>query len=955
MSLAAGTMSVAAGPGIAGAAPSDSSESPRSAETPASLNASRSVSPTASPGGVEAAGPDSADAVGDESGTVAGDAAEGARDEADEEALNEVAKYAGEDVTEKSGREDATGLDAVHGVSTNAVNADVVAAGVVEADFVEADVVIPGVVDRSGTAETDADDTPDSGTARPRRDAKAAQNPERPAESGDQGPAAESPESQPHSFGPGSTMDAAAGPDSATFAAGPALVTTDLSARAAPAGEPTLGGLARARPVTVNGIVTDLLTWVGLGPLANGLPTPAAPVPALIQSLWLAVRQAQYTLNNQRPIAEATMSGPGPDGVVSGSINAVDYDDPVLTYRVTAAPTRGSVVIDALGNFTYTPAGASSAGDRFTVTVDDTVGNPFHVHGLLGALGITGPTEVTIVIAPSAARRDRPASLDLDDPLSRDRVQLTMDINGALSVIDGRFTDHPVTTAADAAAVMNALAPVLGLAVGFADPAAVTVAHAGVGSSAESFYRLSETIDGIKVLGSEMILVTDAGGAVTGLFDNYRGLAEGFDVTPDRMVDEDIEVYLIAGTAYLGPGADLEAIDAFLAQNTFTNQLVVHALDDEAEPSLAWRVVVQFPDTGDMSRPGASYLIDADGADAGTVIVSMANASDASTVTVAKDWLGDERTITVDSSSFLFFTSHKMFDAGRGITTYRTWFPLYGFAGSILPGTVVKRSWLSWDRAAVSAHANTAVVYDYFRDVLGRTSFDGAGAPITVSIRYNPGPPIFGGYSNAFWDPSLQQFAYGDSGYLQAALDVVAHEFTHGVVSYVVGDGGSVLDYGESGALNEAMADIFGVLIEGKSGQDRWLIAEDSRRGVLRNLADPTAVSTAYGRYRDHYSTRYTGSGDDGGEHVNSTIFSHAAYRMMTSADTGAIPDETWATLFYQSLYRLSPGADFVDGRAAVLSTAAALEFTDAQLDAIRDAFDSVGILEVAPASAIAA
>ena len=125
-----------------------------------------------------------------------------------------------------------------------------------------------------------------------------------------------------------------------------------------------------ARPVTVDSIVTDLLTWVGLGPAAHGLPIPATPVSALMESLWLAVRQAQYVLNNQRPTADVAVSGPGPDGVVTGALNAVDYDDLSLTYTVTAAPTNGRVVLDASGGFTYTPEVPGRA-DQFTVTVDD--------------------------------------------------------------------------------------------------------------------------------------------------------------------------------------------------------------------------------------------------------------------------------------------------------------------------------------------------------------------------------------------------------------------------------------------------------------------------------------------------------------------------------------------------------------------------------------------------------
>ena len=133
-----------------------------------------------------------------------------------------------------------------------------------------------------------------------------------------------------------------------------------------------------------------------------------------------------------------------------------------ITYTVTAGPERGSVAIDALGHFTYTPdAGKPLRGDRFTVTIDDTVGNPFHIHGLLGLLGITGPTEVAVVVAAPTSVRAQ-AAIDLGDLVSREGVAVTINDDGSAKVIDGRFTDRVVTGTADAALVMNALAPALG-------------------------------------------------------------------------------------------------------------------------------------------------------------------------------------------------------------------------------------------------------------------------------------------------------------------------------------------------------------------------------------------------------------------------------------------------------------------------------------------------------------
>ena len=68
-------------------------------------------------------------------------------------------------------------------------------------------------------------------------------------------------------------------------------------------------------------------------------------------------------------------------------------------------------------------------------------------------------------------------------------------------------------------------------------------------------------------------------------------------------------------------------------------------------------------------------------------------------------------------------------------------------------------------------------------------------------------------YENAFWNGV--QMVYGDGGgqlfnpgAFTRALDVIAHELTHGVTQYTAG-----LEYSrQPGALNESFSDVFGVL-----------------------------------------------------------------------------------------------------------------------------------------------
>lgn len=140
-------------------------------------------------------------------------------------------------------------------------------------------------------------------------------------------------------------------------------------------------------------------------------------------------------------------------------------------------------------------------------------------------------------------------------------------------------------------------------------------------------------------------------------------------------------------------------------------------------------------------------------------------------------------------------------------------------------------------------------------------------------------------YNNAFWNGS--QMVYGDGDgttfiALSKALDVVAHELTHAVTQYEAN-----LTYkNESGALNEAMSDVFAAATEaykdGGVNTDTWKIGEDvytpgTAGDALRYMNDP-----AKGGDYDYYPTRYVGTSDNGGVHWNSGI-ANLAFKLLTT------------------------------------------------------------------------
>jgi len=105
-------------------------------------------------------------------------------------------------------------------------------------------------------------------------------------------------------------------------------------------------------------------------------------------------------------------------------------------------------------------------------------------------------------------------------------------------------------------------------------------------------------------------------------------------------------------------------------------------------------------------------------------------------------------------------------------------------------------------------------------------------------------------YQNAFWNG--EQMVFGDGEIFNRftiAIDVVAHELSHGVTETEVG----LIYFGQSGALNESLSDVFGALVkqyqkQQTADQADWLIGEGLlAEGVNgKGLRSMTQPGTAY-------------------------------------------------------------------------------------------------------------
>ncbi len=320
----------------------------------------------------------------------------------------------------------------------------------------------------------------------------------------------------------------------------------------------------------------------------------------------------------------------------------------------------------------------------------------------------------------------------------------------------------------------------------------------------------------------------------------------------------------------------------------------------------------------------------------------------------AIDLHGDNITINTFEQSgdyYLFDGSRNMYNAGQSqVPSDPVGMIVTIDAQNTYPGNsnfnydVIESGNNSWNNpTAVSAHHNGGLAYKYFEDTFGRNSINGSGGNIISLI--NVADENGSDMDNAFWNGAAMFYGNGNQAFtspLPKSLDVAGHEMAHGVVQ-----GTANLEYqGQSGALNESFADIFGAMID----RSNWKIGEDVSNpnifpnGAIRDMSNPHNGGTQLGDpgwQPDHVNEMYTGSQDNGGVHINSGIPNKAYYLV-----ANAIGKYKAEQIFYRALVNyLTASSQFIDCRNAVLQAAADLHgASSAEQNSVANAFSGVGI-----------
>ncbi len=426
-----------------------------------------------------------------------------------------------------------------------------------------------------------------------------------------------------------------------------------------------------------------------------------------------------------------------------------------------------------------------------------------------------------------------------------------------------------------------------------------------VDSLGQTHTRFTQTIDGIKVYGSSMII--------------HGRLS----VKAKNISDPSAEIYAISGNLAVDstPNMSLSMINSndngnqamsmagSIGKVVSKPELAYIYLPETEKAKLSWKVEVEY-----NSVAGFEHDI-----------------------------------IFFDVSTTEELTRHPQVHRAKSYKTYNM--KNNDLQSSFAPGTLVcSNSNSCSDASAQRAHTGASKVYDYYKTKHNRDSVNNAGMTMSSSVHTNSN------WNNAVWFQNKMFYGDGDGQLFTdftKSFDVIAHELTHGVTQFTA----NLVYQSESGALNEAMSDIMGVSAKAyRDGRSTpvWKVGEEvytpgTPGDALRYMNNPTQDGSS----KDYYPERYTGSQDNGGVHWNSGI-ANLAYvlavqggkhpRNKTSVQVSGLGLAKVEKIFYRALTTyFNQNTNFSSARSGTAQAAQDLYGSSAKT-AIETAWCAVGV-----------
>jgi hypothetical protein len=304
-----------------------------------------------------------------------------------------------------------------------------------------------------------------------------------------------------------------------------------------------------------------------------------------------------YTFDIPAPVAMDGSLTVDEDAAGSGRLSATDPEGAALTYRVAAAPARGSVMITdaATGDYTYTPDPDANGDDAFSFVANNGVAD-------------SDPATVSVTIAPV---NDAPTVADLVAPVDVEEGSgdVTRDLSGAFADVDltsgdtltyTASSDNPaLVTASVAGSVLH-----LTFASGQTGAAIITVdARDSAGASASQAFDVTvqpSALPAVSIADASVTEGNTGGKALKLTLTLSEPSAQNVTVryeTADRTALAGADYTRASGTATFKPGATSVILAITVAGDL---------LDEDDE---TFAVTLSDPDGARLNRATATAAI----------------------------------------------------------------------------------------------------------------------------------------------------------------------------------------------------------------------------------------------------------------------------------------------------------------------------------------------------------
>jgi Zn-dependent metalloprotease len=522
----------------------------------------------------------------------------------------------------------------------------------------------------------------------------------------------------------------------------------------------------------------------------------------------------------------------------------------------------------------------------------------------------------------------------------------------------------------------------------------ITSQHPGVAGT--KIVRLNHTYSGLRVFGSEAVVVTNAAGDIVSqsvserrpgvaIADARGRVARTAPAAPDltpSLSGSDAIALVVKQVAPRGVHRWMPTSE-LLIYPVMKSVRIASAVN-KAESALNALDLEEVVDHYELA-----YMVRTRMAD-GNRLVYRDSVVNAKTGAVIAQWNALQTVVGTGNSQYsgsvpinttLSGSTYSMKDASRGVGGTYGGMAItnanHSSANSPSPGSIYTNTSNTWGDgqnysggSTTSTNGQTAAVdslwglmntYDGMKNVLGWSSLDGNNTATYIAVHLDTA------YDNAFFDPGCKCMYIGDGSSFKSlnSIDVIGHEMSHGVT-----DASSNLNYsGESGGLNESNSDIGGEMIEAyahgggtgtvvpATGND-WMMGKDiSKDGQplrwmykpSKDGSSPDAWSSTISNLDVHFS-----SGPNNrmfyflsqGSNSSSTSDYYSRYLVKSPlAMTGIGNDKAWRIWFKANTTKFTSTTNSADARAKMIAAAEELYGTGSRESvAVKRAYAAINV-----------